>query len=180
MSWLYVYMLLLICFFNIYWYWWSCLFVAHFLFCFFVYDGGGALFISFNPLLFFFYIYVDNDEAFLSVFDFLLFFSETMSWKLCQVYNFLFWFTSAGFIFYTLYLAALKLAAWFSYSDEGLSWYKISREWELLVLDVKIVLVVQVCCWRGRSRKHGHCKRGAPWPLEQAIFDRDPIISHWQ
>jgi hypothetical protein len=31
------------------------------------------------------FIYVDNDEAFLSVFDFLLFFfSETMSWKLCQ------------------------------------------------------------------------------------------------
>jgi len=131
-------------------------------------------------LCYFSFIYVDNDEAFLSVFYFLLFFSETMSWKLCQVYNFLFWFTSAGFIFYTLYLAALRLAAWFSYSDEGLSWYKISREWELLVLDVKIVLVVQVCCWRGRSRKHGHCKRGAPWPLEQAIFDRDPIISHWQ
>jgi hypothetical protein len=60
--------------------------VVHFYVVFSVYDGGGALFLSLNPLLFFFY--VDNDEAFLSVSDF-CYISEMMSWKLCHMYSFL-------------------------------------------------------------------------------------------
>lgn len=68
------------------------------------------------------FIYVDNDEAFLSVFDFLLFFFLKQWAGSCASLPGVQFFILIYFHrFYILYLAALKLAAWFSYSDEGLA-----------------------------------------------------------